>query len=45
MKDCQWWIKEVARELVAKGVLADLPEEGGTAVRSPEEVVAGLPVH
>lgn len=45
VEDCQWWVKQVVSELVAKGLLvASSAEENGQA-RSPEEAVAGLPVH
>lgn len=42
VRDCQWWVRRVVGELVARGLLVgDERLEG----REPEVVVNGLPVH
>ena len=45
VKDCQWWIKQVVKTLVEKGLLLPLPTREGEHEQNPIELVTRLPVH
>lgn len=45
VKDCQWWVKAVVKELVVRGILAELAEDDCSVVRTPEQIAAALLVH
>lgn len=44
-KDCQWWIREVVKTMVERGMLSFVPPDKGRDVQDPVALVAKLPVH
>lgn len=45
VRDCQWWVREVEKLLVGRGMLNPLPMRTGRETTTPTEMVDKLPVH